>query len=93
MSPAPAALPIPGGLQLPGLVGQLAGRAVPGAGHRLDQILPPLVYPVGRLPALVKLVQHLGKALLGAALCLRAILEDGRTVKSTGLPPAPAGKV
>ena len=74
----PQALPIPGSLQLPGLVGQLAGRAVPGAGHRLDQVLPPLAHPVGRLPALVKLVQHLGEGSLGPAFRLRAILEDGQ---------------
>lgn len=49
-----------------------------GAGHRLDQVLPPLAHPVGRLPALVKLVQHLGEGSLGPAFRLRAILEDGQ---------------
>mgnify|MGYP000066716080 CR=1 FL=1 len=57
-----------------------------GAGHRLDQVLPPLAHPVGRLPALVKLVQHLGEGSLGRLSISGPYWRMGRTVKSTGLP-------
>ena len=53
-------------------------RAVRSRALVLDQILSPLAHPVGRLPALVKLVQHLGEGHLGPAFRLRAILEDGQ---------------
>ena len=73
----PQLFPVKGGSQLLLLVGQLAGGTVSGVGHRLHQILAPLLDPLRRLPALIEAVQQSGKAVLADALSLRPVLEDG----------------
>ena len=78
VAPLPQPLPVPGGLQLPALVVQLAGGAVPGAGHRLHQVLALLLHPLGIFPVGIELVQHLAKGLHPPQLHSHAVLKDGQ---------------
>ena len=61
-------LPVLGGLQLPLLIGELPGGAVPGVGDGTDQILALLADALLILPLLIEAVHQSGECGIGGAL-------------------------
>ena len=81
----PQPLPVLGGLQLLLLVGDFSCGAVPGGGHRPDEVLAPLLDALQVLPLLVEAVQQLGEGRKVLQLQAALILSGGKEGKVKGL--------
>ena len=78
-------LPVLGGLQLPLLIGELPGGAVPGVGDGTDQILALLADALLIFPLLIEAVHQSGECGIGGALPRLLILlrrEKGEVFRS-----------
>ena len=78
-------LPVLGGVQLPLLVGDLPGGAVPGVGHGADQVLALLADALLIFPLLIEPVHQGGEGGIGGALPRLLILlrrEEGEVLRT-----------